>query len=136
MEAEVSRYPGSAPVALGICGDPVVGRALVLLLQSSDYDARFLTALSLHEPGALEGIQLLLLTEVNSPRCREAILTWLENMARGVAEVPILKLVAYSEGTRDEATSAGLRGVVPWPCSIEELARRIECALLSGCGGD
>ncbi len=132
MEAEVSRYPGSAPVALGVCGDPVIGRALVLLIQSFRYDARFLPVSSLREPGALEGIRLLLLTEVSSPGCREALLASLENIASGAAEIPILKLVTSSEGTRDGAASVELRGVVPWPCSIEELEHRIEAALLGG----
>ena len=51
-----------AQTVLAICGDPVVGRALALLLRSCLYEARFLPVSSLSEPGAVEGVGLLLLT--------------------------------------------------------------------------
>ena len=50
---EKLRRQASAPLVVAICGDPVVGRALALLLQGSNYDTRFLTASSLGEPGSL-----------------------------------------------------------------------------------
>src|SRR3712207_7176939 len=50
-----------AKTVLAICGDPVVGRALTLLLQSSLYEVRFLPVSALSEPGALEGVRLVLL---------------------------------------------------------------------------
>ena len=49
-------------MVVAICGEPVVGRTLALLLGGSNYDARFLTASSLGEPGSLEGVRLLVLT--------------------------------------------------------------------------
>jgi hypothetical protein len=55
----MTRSPASAPVTLGIFGDPVVGRALVLLLPDPRYDARFLPASSPSVPEALDDTQLV-----------------------------------------------------------------------------
>jgi hypothetical protein len=46
---------------LCICGDPVVGQALALLLRGSGYTVRFLLAQSLVEPRVLEDVRLLVL---------------------------------------------------------------------------
>ncbi len=114
-----------------ICGDPVVGRALVLLLQRSRYDARFSPCASLVEPGALEGVRLLLLTptwEINAER-RQALLASLRTASSAVG-APILELRSSSERRIGEDQS-GSEHIVPWPCSPEELERRIE-VLLAG----
>ena len=58
---ELSRS-ASTPIVLAICGDPVVGRALVLLLRSSLYDTKFISISFLSDAGALEGVRLVLLT--------------------------------------------------------------------------
>jgi DNA-binding response OmpR family regulator len=130
---EEPHRPASAPIILAICGDPVVGRALVLLLRGARYDARFLPTSSLSEPGALEGVQLVLLTpawELNVER-REVHLTTLRS-ASGPAEAPILELTTSpGEGTRNGAARVGSEHTVAWPCSTEELERRIEAALLT-----
>jgi hypothetical protein len=56
----MTRSPASAPVTLGIFGDSVVGRALVLLLlRDPRYDARFLPASSPSVPEALDDTQLV-----------------------------------------------------------------------------
>ncbi len=79
--AEVSCCSDSAPITLAVCGDPVVGRALALLLRGSGYDTRFLPASSLSEPGSLEGIGLLLLAPTPELRVeqREVLLASLRD---------------------------------------------------------
>ncbi len=122
---------------VAVCGDPVVGRALVLLLQGPRYDARFVPASSLGEPGALEGVGLVLLAptwELNGEG-RSALLASLRG-ARGAAEAPILELTSsFSEATRIGEVRAGSEHTVPWPCSTEELERRIQAALFADPGG-
>lgn len=122
---------GLGSVALAICGDPIVGRILVLLLRSSGYQARFLPASSLNELGALEGVRLLLLTpmpELNTKR-RETLSVSLRDMTKAT-EMTVLDLVTPSEETREggEARDESWH-VVQWPCGIEELERRVEAAL-------
>jgi hypothetical protein len=128
-EAEVGCRAG--PVVLAVSGDPVVGRALVLLLRGCRYDARFLPASSLGEPGSLEGVQLLLVTPVPglSAERREAFSASLRDATR-IAEMPVLELVLSSGGAPRGGARAESERAVPWPCRGEELERRIEAALL------
>lgn len=120
-------------MAVAVCGDPVVGRALVLLLGGPRYDVSFVPDSSLVEPGALEGIELVLLTptwELNGEG-RDALLASLRN-APGAAATPILELT--SGGTQNGEVRVGTEHSVPWPCSTEELERRIQAALLADPG--
>lgn len=119
----------TAPVSLAVCGEPVVGRTLVLLLQGPRYDARFLDASALSEPGALEGVRVVLLTPSFSSTWREVLAAALEDAPGGGARIAVLKLAATPEET------VGPEHEVPWPCSTAELKRRIEAALLAGSGG-
>ena len=135
---EDTPYPASArTVFVAVCGDPVVGRALVLLLQGPRYDARFVPASSLGELGALEGVGLVLLPptwELNGEG-RDTLLAALRG-ALGAAEAPILELTSsFSNGTRIGEVRARPEHTVPWPCSTEELERRIQAALLADPGG-
>ncbi len=135
---EDTLYPASArTVFVAVCGDPVVGRALVLLLQGPRYDARFVPASSLGEPEALDGVGLVLLAptwELNGEG-RDALLASLRG-APGAAEAPILELTSsFSEATRIGEVRVGSEHTVPWPCSTEELERRIQAALLVDPGG-
>jgi hypothetical protein len=119
----------SGPIALSRWGDPLVDNALVLLLRGSGYDVRILPASSLNEPRALEGIRLLLLTPPGStlsPLQREGLLTALRDTMRD-ARIPVLELTKSSTKTREEARDASWH-MVPWPCRIEDLERRIEAA--------
>src|SRR3954470_2437703 len=59
-QKDAARQKGS--IALTILGDPVVGRALMLLLRGSGYDAKFVTASSSSQQLTLKGSDLLLLT--------------------------------------------------------------------------
>ncbi len=128
---EEINYP--APGVLAICGDPVVGRALVLLLQGPLYDVRFMPTSSSSVPGSFEGVRLVLLTpmwELNAER-REDLLASLRSAALA-AQAPILELTSASGGgARNGEARVGLNQTVPWPCSTEELERRIQAALLA-----
>ena len=127
-------------MALVVCGDPVVGRLLVLLLEDSGYEVRFMPRLSLNESGALERVRLLLLTptpELSSER-RAALLASLKDIQEAVGLI-VLELVTPSEERRREEVRDDSRGesrgdswhLVPWPCRFPELKRRIEAALLA-----
>ncbi len=126
LEAKVSGCSSSHLIA--VCGDPVVGRALVLLLQGAGYEAKFSSVLSSNRavlPGVLADIGLVLVTSLAefSAERQRALLASLGEAAEK-AGVPILELVFTSENTGDDSDRT-----VPWPCSIEMLSRRIEKAL-------
>jgi hypothetical protein len=107
--------------------DHVVGRALELLLQGAGYGARFVTEASFDDkPDLLDGVGLLLFTAGLSTEQREAYATCVESTP-SAAGVPILELISSSDGEQ-----GGKRDLIPWPCRMEELKRRIEAALLSG----
>src|SRR3954466_733081 len=77
---------GSGPSAIVVCGDEIVSRVLALLLRDSGYQAMALPITSsLNEPGALEGVQLLLLTPTpeQSTERRKALLASLKDMPGG-----------------------------------------------------
>ena len=118
-----------ASVALAVCGEPVVGRALALLLRGPRYDTRFVSASSAGEVASLEGVRLLLLapTPGLSAEGREALLAALGE-ATAVAGIPMLELVAFPERPKPRHTQ------VRWPCSADQLERCIDAALLAkGC---
>jgi hypothetical protein len=122
---------GSDPIALAVSGDSVIGRILALLLRGSGYDARFLPDSSLDEPGALEGVRLLLLTPTPqlSTERRETLLAPLRGTP-GATKMPVLELVyLFSKEAREERARDERWHTVPWPCRIEELERRIEAIL-------
>ena len=119
-------------MVVAICGDPVVGRTLALLLRGPHYDARFLTTSSLSEPGSLEGVRLLLLTptwELDADR-RDALVTSLRD-ASDAARAPILELTSSFGGARNGHARFRPDHIVSWPCSTEELERRIQAVLLT-----
>ncbi len=125
-----------AKTVLAICGDPVVGRALALLLRSSLYDARFLTASSLGEPASLEGVRLLVLTptwELDAEG-RAALVASLRG-ASAAAAAPILELTSSTGEARNGEARLKPEHTVPWPCTTEELERRIQAALLAAPAG-
>jgi hypothetical protein len=128
-EKDAARLEGS--IVLTILGDPVVGRALMLLLRGSGYEARFLPASSLSQQLWLKGSDLLLLTptpELSVER-REALVASLEE-GTSSAEMPVLELATPHS---QETPKGGMEGerwhYVPWPCSIEELERWIEAVM-------
>jgi hypothetical protein len=122
-------------MVVAICGDPIVGRALALLLRSSLYDARFLTSSPLSEPGSLVDVQLLLLTPMWELYAghREDILA-LRGDESEAAEIPVLELTSSFGAGRNGHARLRPEHTVPWPCSTEELERRIQAALLTDPG--
>ncbi len=120
-------------MVVAICGDPVVGRALELLLRSSFYDARFLSTSSLSDPDSLEDVRLLLLTPMwDLDADRREILLSSGRDASDAAKAPVLKLTSSFERERNGHSRLKPDDIVSWPCSTEELERRIQAALLTG----
>jgi hypothetical protein len=116
----------SAPVTLAVCGDPIISRALVLLLQGLHYDVRYLPLSSAGDLEPLDGVLLLLLTPTErlSSRHRETLFTLLSDEVRATT-IAILDLSGYS-GEMGGAQLVDLYRVVRWPWMPEELERQIE----------
>jgi hypothetical protein len=129
----LSRPQHSAPIALAIWGDSVVSLALVLLLRSSGYKARFLPASSFNKPGVLKSVRLLLLgptPQLSTEEERQAFLGSLRNTAEA-ATIPVLELRVLGEESQEQsAKHDDSWHYVPWPCRAEELEQQIE-ALIS-----
>jgi chromosome segregation and condensation protein ScpB len=138
MEKEApANERASGPSSIVISGDPLESRSLALLLQNSGYQAKFLLIASLNDPGALEDVQLLVLTPtwaVLSTEEHKALLSSLEEMPRDTGLI-VMELITLSEerhteeGAQEERPS---HKKVPWPCGIDELEQRIEAALRTG----
>jgi hypothetical protein len=118
-------------IALTILGDPVVGRALMLLLRGSGYEAKFLPASSLSQQLSLKGSDLLLLTptpELSAER-REALVALIRERTRST-KMPVLELATPSS---QETPKGEMEGewwhYLSWPCMIEELEGSIEATL-------
>jgi len=120
--------PVPTPTSLIVFGgDPLVGRILVLLLQSVGYSARFVGEDSFGKPGLHDGVGLLIFLAAGmSPERREAAMSFVKDTP-DMARIPIVELVYPFDGK-----PAGMKNLVRWPCRVEELQRRIEDALLGG----
>jgi hypothetical protein len=123
---ESSDRPASARVA--ICGDPVVGQALALLLRSSRYEARFVPVGASGEPGPLDDVRVVVLVptpELNAGQRKVLVGAFREAMVG----IPVLELVP------SWARAEPGHQAVPWPCNTEELERRIDEALCAAADG-
>ena len=108
-----------------ICGgNPVVGKALKLLLRSIGYKASYLPRLASDKPDVLDGAQLLLCAGRVGAEQREASASFESERAR--VGIPVLELVSSIEEAQN-----GKENLVPWPCRVEELKRRIDDTLLN-----
>ena len=122
--------PESRTTVAILSGDPLIGRALELLLRGAGYEVRLL-----EEPDAtrvedlLHGVDVLLLDRGLSNGRREGFMGALASTLE-TATIPVLSLAPGSEGA-----SAGEDRVVPWPSKIEDLAREIEAARREAGGG-
>lgn len=120
---------GSAQATLAVCGDPVICRALVLLLRSPGYDVEYLPVPSLGEPGSLADVRVLLLALERDDRRRKATLELVSEVTVGT-EVHVLELsTAFEKRSGPRGEHVWADGKVPWPCSTEELKRYIADAL-------
>ena len=129
---KLTRWIDSPATVLGVCGDPVVSRALVLILRGLDYNARFVSISSLSDSESLEGIRLLLLTpmpELSSERCKTLIASFADT--GDTRRLPTLELVGASVEAQGGGAVEGSEYFVPWPCRTENLAQRIESILHS-----
>jgi len=118
------RLSGQGATISIIGGNPIVGRALEILLAGVGYDARLAGDFENGNRSlALDGARLLLLAPTldgASPGTEE--ITALATLAK----LPVLALVsAASEHPQAEDGAY----YVPWPCRTAELAREIEAAL-------
>ena len=107
-------------------GNPLVGRALELLLESAGYRVRLLEEPEAFEdPDLLAGIDVLLLGRGVSDERREEFLGAMASTLE-TATIPVLALSPGPEG----ALAAEDR-LVPWPGRVEDLAREIDAVLLA-----
>ena len=127
----------SGPRGMVVSGDPFGSRILALLLRDSGYRAEFLAIWSLNEPGALEDVQLLVLTPtwaLLSAEERKALVASLREMPRDTGLI-VMELITLSEERHAEEEAQEelpSHKKVPWPCGIDELEQRIEAALRTG----
>jgi hypothetical protein len=117
----------AASVTVAVCGDPVVGRALALLLRPARYEARFVPIAASGEPGPLADAQVVVLVPTPGLNAgqREVLVGAVRERVVGI---PVLELVACWAGAERG------HGAVPWPCSTKELEQRIEEALCAARG--
>jgi hypothetical protein len=103
----------------------VAGRALEALLQGVGYDTRLIEDPPERSPEQpLEGVRLLLLAPTLSAESRETLLADMSSTL-DAANIPVLALsTTLKEAPRDGPV------LVPWPCRLEDLTKRIEAALL------
>ena len=138
MEREASTdEQASGPNSMVVSGDPFASRILALLLRDSGYRAEFWPVWSLNEPGALEDVQLLVLTPtwaLLSTEEHKALLSSLGQMTRGTGLI-VIELITLSEERRTEEEGPQelqSHKKVLWPCRIDELEQRIGAALRTG----
>lgn len=105
-------------------GEPVVGRALELLLRTTGYDAKHVPYTNSLSLGTLEGVRILILApgwSTESRRVAEAAVSKTGGKGWRILEM----------GTPpDDATTKPAR-YVPWPLGTDQLRRRID-TLLTG----
>jgi hypothetical protein len=107
-------------------GNPLVGRALELLLESAGYEVRLLEEPEAFEdPDLLAGVDVLLLGRGVSDERREEFLGAMASTLE-TATIPVLALSPGPDGTL-----AAEDRLVPWPGRVEDLAREIDAVLLA-----
>jgi hypothetical protein len=129
-DAGTSSGQYSEPITLAIWGDPVVARALTLLLGSSGFETKILSGSSSDNLQDLKGIELLILTPTPNLESedRKAFLASVSDVLEST-KILILELATLSKETREGKTQGDLWYTVPWPCKIQMLQQWIETAL-------
>jgi DNA-binding response OmpR family regulator len=106
-------------------GDLLVSRSLEVALRGAGYDARYLNGTFTDEPAELlEEVRLVIFAPRMGTEHRKAFLSNMRNSA--TVGLPVLELATVLDEVRAEQEGVSL---VAWPCSTEELVRRIEAAL-------
>ncbi len=130
----IQRPPDNARgwITLAVWGDPIVSRALALLLEGSGFEARLVPAFSSPHSNALEGVHLLVLTPTPglSIEHRESLLMSLKDTLKD-PKVPVLELATPPKETREGGTRDESWYIVSWPCSLGELEQEVEAALFA-----
>jgi hypothetical protein len=120
-----TRDPASNKIAI-LGGDLLVSRSIEVALQGVGYDARYLNGSFTDEPAELpEEVKLVIFGPRMNTERREAFLSNMRTSA-AMAGLPVLELATVLDEVRAEQEGVSL---VAWPCSTEELVRRIEAAL-------
>jgi hypothetical protein len=116
-------------INLVICGDPATCKALVLVLQGPNYNARFVCTSSLNDVRTLQEVEALLLAPRWATEGHGG--SWSEfGELMSAMKMPILELVgAFEERGERPSTSAWPARRDPWPCSTDELKRHIRAAI-------
>ncbi len=131
LEAEAGICSGSTQTTLAVCGDPIISRALVLILRGPEYDVRYLPAASLSVAGTLAGVQILLLALERGAERRRIVLELLDS-ATDADGVHILELTAGLESIPERRLKPSrAEHKISWPCSTEQLKQHINTALTS-----
>ena len=103
----------------------MVGRALEALLQGVGYDTSLIEDPPERPPEQLlEGVRLLLLAPTLSAESRETLLAQMGSTL-DAANILVLTLSTSLK----EAPADGLV-LVPWPCRLEDLTKKIEASML------
>jgi hypothetical protein len=105
-------------------GDSVVRKAVEVLLQAAGYHTRSLRETKAGDLAELLADSRLLLVAPELSAGRRRILVDSLSSLSALAEIAILELVP--EGEEPNLRGAG---VVPWPCSMEQLRRAIDAAV-------
>jgi hypothetical protein len=129
MDAAQRHSQGSTRVVI-LGDDPIVNRCLQLLLKGVGYEP----LLSRGSNGRaseveLDGVDVALLGPALRDDRREAFLSSMKS-SPATACIPVLTLSTVPKDAFTEDV-----GLVPWPCNIEDLERRIESALRGAGGG-
>jgi hypothetical protein len=134
----LQRESGSIKIAI-LGGDLLVGRSLEAALRGVGYDARFLNSSILSgssltdEPAEwFDGVRLVIFAPRMSTERRRAILSNLRG-APPTGELLVLELVTGSDDASEYGREELVR-LVSWPCSTQELGRKIEAAMIDGNG--
>ena len=115
----------TVPTIAILGGNSVSGRALEALLQGVGYDTRLIEDSPERPPEQLlEGVRLLLLAPTLSEESRETLLADMGSTL-DAANIPILTLSTILKEAQGEGPV-----LIPWPCRLEDLTKKIEAALL------
>jgi hypothetical protein len=112
---------GPATIAI-LGGNPVIGKALESLLASTEYVARFYSEYPEADAEPLGGARVALILPAPSSRRQEALIAQIKDTP-STMNLPVIELT-----TTPIEDGQGI--LVPWPCSIEDLRRSIDEALL------
>lgn len=108
-------------------GDPIVGRALEVLLRTVGYDTRYVAHDLVGGSEAFEGVRVVLLGPRWSARSRQTV-------AHAFGDSTAAKPLILEFGSPPEGVALKPERYLPWPCRTDELKRRLNAAFLTEVG--